>query len=269
MVEGKKDMKKIKLELSYEKLEPVILKVSKNIELSEPEKDLLRRACIYSICENHTGKMQDLKSISTSCKDNAQCALNAAIPGSICENCFSMDMHEMYGDNFYNKLHFNTLLYSVAVLPVDVLPELRNIQYFRLESFGDLNNSIQAANYFNIAKKNIKNHVRFALWSKNPRFIDQAIKAGYKKPSNINIIYSSLFLNNGGTGIMKKYSFIDRVFTVYTLEYLKAHPEIKINCGARDCFSCARCYKKSCDPVVNELLKSDQKKAIKEGYKIN
>lgn len=262
-------MKKIKLELSYENLEPVILKVSKNIELSEPEKDLLKRACIYSICDNHTGKMQDLKSISTSCKDNAQCAKNAAVPDSICKNCFSMSMHEIYGDNFYNKLHLNTLLYSVAVLPVDVLPELRNIQYFRLEAFGDLNNSIQAANYFNIAKKNIKNRVRLALWTKNPRFIDQAIKAGYKKPSNINIVYSSLFLNNnGGAGIMKKYSFIDKVFTVYTLEYLKEHPEIKINCGARDCFACGRCYKKGGDPVVNEMLKSDQKKAIKEGYTI-
>lgn len=262
-------MKKVKIELNYENLENVINKVSEKIQLSDPEIDLLKRACVYSICENHTGKMQDLKSISTSCKDNKQCALNAAIPGSICENCFSMAMHDMYGDNFYNKLHLNTLLYSVVVLPVDVLPEIRNVQYFRLESFGDLNNDIQVINYFNIVKKNAKNRVRFALWSKNPRFIDQAIKAGHKKPGNINIIFSSLFLNNNGQGIMKKYSFIDKVFTVYTLDYLLTHPEIKINCGSRDCFSCSRCYKKGGDPVVNELLKSDQKKAHKAGIKLN
>lgn len=262
-------MKKIKIELNYDNLKAVIEKVSEKIQLSDPEIDLLKRACIYSICDNHTGKMQDLKSISTSCKDNAQCALNAAIPGSICEYCFSMDMHETYGDNFYNKLHFNTLLYSVVVLPVDVLPEIRNVQYFRLESFGDLNNDIQVINYFNIVKKNAKNKVKFALWTKNPRFIDQAIKAGYKKPSNINIVYSSLFLNNGGAGIIKKYPFIGKVFTVYTLDYLLAHPEIKINCGARDCFSCARCYKKGGDMIVNELLKSDQKKALKAGIKLN
>lgn len=261
-------MKKIKIELKYESLEIVINKIADDIRLSDPEIDLLKRACIYSICDNHTGKMQDLKSISTSCKDNAQCALNAAIPGSICENCFSMSMHEMYGDNFYNKLHFNTLLYSVVVLPFEVLPEIRNVQYFRLESFGDLNNDIQVINYFNIVKKNAKNKVKFALWTKNPRFIDQAIKAGYKKPSNINIIYSSLFLNNGGAGIIKKYPFIDKVFTVYTLDYLLAHPEIKINCGSRDCFSCSRCYKKGGDVIVNELLKSDQKKALKAGIKL-
>lgn len=262
-------MKKIKIELNYESLEIVINKIADNNRLSDPEIDLLKRACIYSICDNHTGKMQDLKSISTSCKDNKQCALNAAIPGSICGNCFSMAMHESYDDNFYNKLHFNTLLYSAVVLPFDVLPEIRNVQYFRLEAFGDLNNDIQVINYFNIVKKNVKNKVKFALWTKNPRFIDQAIKAGYKKPFNINIVFSSLFLNNGGAGIIKKYPFIDKVFTVYTLDYLLAHPEIKINCGSRDCFSCSRCYKKGGDVIVNELLKSDQKKAVKAGIKLN
>lgn len=261
-------MKKTKIELNYENLEKAINKLNAGGSLTDQEKDLLKRACVYSICTNHTGKMSDIYSISTSCKDNEQCKKNAMVVNSICSNCFSMSMHDMYGDNFYNKLHFNTLLYSVAVLPVEVLPEIRNAQIFRLESFGDLNNSIQVVNYFNICKKNIKNHVRFALWTKNPHFIYQAINAGNKKPSNLNIVFSSLFLNNNGKGIMKKYSFIDKVFTVYTLEYLLAHPEIKINCGSRDCFSCQRCYKKGSDPVVNELLKSDQKKAIKAGVNI-
>lgn len=260
-------MKKEKLELNYENVKAVLIKIDNGDQLTEAESDLLSRACLHSICDNHTGKMQDMKSISTSCRDNAQCKINAAIPGSICQKCFSEAMHKTYGDNFYNKLHINTLLYSVSVLPVDVLPELRNIQLFRFESFGDLMSVDQVINYFNICNKNKKNGVKFALWTKNPRFINEAIEAGNKKPENLNIIYSSLFLNNDGSGIIKKYPFIDKVFTVYTLDYLIENPDIKITCGGRDCFSCKNCYKKNNIVAVNELLKQDQKRAAKMGYK--
>jgi hypothetical protein len=50
-----------------------------------------------------------------------------------------------------------------------------------------------------------------------------------------------------------------KTFTVYTPEYLKNHPEIKVNCGARSCSTCQLCYTSNSVTVVNEKLKGNHK----------
>jgi hypothetical protein len=104
---------------------------------------------------------------------------------------------------------------------------------------------VQCANYFNICRKNPQ--TKFALFTKNPHIIKECIDSGNKKPKNLQIIQSSLFI---GKPQKKAYDFVDKVFTVY------ADCEgVEINCGARNCFECHKCYTKNKIEYINEKLK--------------
>ena len=195
----------------------------------------------------HTGKMEGMVSISTSVTTNERCAKNAKIKGSICAKCFAAKQMKMY-KNMEMPMVENQRILTTSILDVELLPYINNL-YFRFEAFGDLNNDIQVINYFNICKKNPG--VKFALWTKNPDYIDKAIKAGHDKPENLNIILSSLFINKER---VTRYTFIDKIFTVYDNDFIKEN-DIDINCGAKNCFTCGLCYEKNNVRIINEKLK--------------
>ena len=196
----------------------------------------------------HTGKMEGMQSLSTSVILNPICAERAKVKGSICEKCFAEQMFRRYGDDFRDCFAKNTEILTTVVIPVKDWP-IVNAAFFRLESFGDLNNETQVINYFNFAKANP--HTTFALWTKNPVFIDRATKAGHRKPKNLIIILSSCFINKEDE---IRYDFIDKVFTVYDKQFIREH-DVKITCGARHCLSCRRCYSKRTGKQVREQLK--------------
>ena len=194
----------------------------------------------------HTGKMTGMISLSTSVKDNPICKIRAQVPGSICEKCFAarqMDYQTGMRDCFARNLEI------LSTTIIDAWPAIdpEKYPYFRYESFGDLASVIQAINYINLATVNPA--VKFAWWTKNPEFIAAAIGAGYKIPRNLVIIQSSCFVNNADT---PKYDFIDHIFTVYDKDHTDG---VKINCGARNCKKCGRCYTKRTALNVNEILK--------------
>ncbi len=195
----------------------------------------------------HSGKMEGMVSISTSVTTNERCAKNAQIKGSICEKCFAAKQMRVF-PTMEKPMVENQRILTSEVLPLDVLPIINNI-YFRFEAFGDLNNATQVKNYFNICYKNPG--VKFALWTKNPDYIAQAISDGYEKPENLNIILSSLFINKERKN---PFPFVDKVFTVYDPNFIEENG-IEINCGARNCFSCCLCYNKNNVSVINEKLK--------------
>lgn len=197
-----------------------------------------------------TGKMAGVNSISTSVLLNKRCAKNAAIPGSICAHCYAM-RYAGFRPALRRKLEMNALLYARYVVPVEWLPVINDL-IFRFESFGDLNNAIQVENYFNIARKN--SAVTFAQWTKNPDYIAQAIDNGAAKPENVIVVYSSILKNVCNKDIITRYPFIDKVFTVYSPAYIEAN-NIDINCGARSCLGCQRCYRKDTEIFISEKLK--------------
>ena len=197
---------------------------------------------------NHTGKMAGMASLSTSVVENTICAKRAKVPGSICEKCFAAAMMKRYGKEFRDCFKKNTEVLTSQIIPVSEWP-LVNYRVFRLEAFGDLQNSTQVENYFNFARRNPG--TVFALWTKNPRFIAEAIENGNAKPKNLVIIQSSCFINKEDP---KKYDFIDKVFTVYDKKYIKENG-IEINCGARNCLECGRCYSKRTANDIREQLK--------------
>lgn len=209
----------------------------------------ITKALNKAICKNHTGKMSGMVSLSTS-PINPICLARAKNKTSICSHCYSVAMNKRY-TTFGSKLINNAMLLSKEVYRVDDMPKI-NCLVFRLEAFGDLTNTNQVKNYFNLCIANPL--VKFALWTKNPNFIEEVIIEGYEKPQNLTIIYSSPFVNAKATGICEKYKFIDKVFTVYSKDFVKDN-NIAINCGDKKCLNCLVCYLNNDIKEINELIK--------------
>jgi hypothetical protein len=174
---------------------------------------------------------------------------------SICEMCFSV-AGTKYKKGLPEKLAQNTELLTKAIIPVEFWPYIAsNSGLLRFESFGDLVNEIQVVNYFNCARKN--SHLACALWTKNPWIIESAFKLypDLKKPENLTIIGSSIFINESNARHFKRYDFIDYIFTVYTAPYVKK-TGIEITCGARKCAKCRKCYEHGHNEYeIREMLK--------------
>ena len=194
-----------------------------------------------------SGKMDGIPSISTSCLSNPICIARMKDDESICARCFAEATLMRYKECGKNCAQNYDLLTSELV-PQYLLPIFNDdVTIVRIESFGDVANVTQAINYINIIRMNPT--VRFAWWSKNASIINEAF-AQVGKPRNVVMVESSCKLN-----VQKKLSAnFDKVFTVYDAEHIEGNT-ININCGARSCATCQRCYKKGTGTIVNEKLK--------------
>lgn len=239
------------------------------------------------VTTNHTGKMIGMQSASTTCKCNDNCVErmtkafelltdNGPISSDakkaareivkqyiqenplaenicICVFCFSDSQQDMQA-TMQIPLRRNFDILNNGIIHADWIPVI-NALYFRGESFGDFASVNAVINFYNLASKNPG--VNFTAWTKNPGFFYQAEKLGYKKPANFKLILSSFFINKVAAIPEKYMHLIDAVFTVFTKEFAELH-NVVINCGARACLACLRCYK-SFEPgkikYINELLK--------------
>jgi hypothetical protein len=221
-------------------------KAAKVVTTSSPKNDL--GGLHYTI--NHTGKMAGLQSLSSSIVLNPNCVRRMQKQDSICSKCFAAAMMNRYKD-LDRCLQENTPILTGSILPDSVLPVIPS-RYFRFEAYADLNNWIQFVNYRNIAAKNPD--TLCALWTKNPHIIAQALERGYTIPANLQIVLSSPLVNKPIKST--KYAFVDKIFTVYDK---KASKGVNINCGARSCLSCGRCYRPNAVGAkiqyINEVLK--------------
>lgn len=206
----------------------------------------------------HTGKMAGLWGVSTSVTLNPICQRRIKDGESVCSHCFSQRMWNPQ-NGIYRKQRAcyeeNFRILTTHLLEGEELPEFDPVKVplVRIESFGDVATVIQARNYLRMAKRNPKS--RFAAWTKNPAIWAQAIPVE-GKPENLQMVPSSFHLNRPDTGIAEEFGFFDKVFTVYDKT---AAGSVDINCGARSCKTCQRCYRKNPKGValleVNEKLK--------------
>ena len=200
---------------------------------------------------NHTAKMQGIHSLSTSVAINPHCIERQKNGNSICSKCFASTMMKRYSA-LNECLISNTEILTSGILDWDVLP-LTPTRYFRFEAFGDLLNEYQIINYFNIASKNP--NTLFALWTKNPRIIERALEnSDLEKPSNLQIVLSSPLINVELKST--NFDFVDKIFSVFDKKTAKG---IEINCGARSCLACGRCYQPNPNGLkiqhIREILK--------------
>ena len=194
---------------------------------------------------NHTGKMEGMQSLSTSCICNPACIARMKDEKSICSHCFAAAMHKRYSA-LAACLEKNSEALSKWVWYPEELPVI-NAAFFRLESFGDLINVDHARNYLRLCKRNP--WTRFALWTKNPGILARAIEFE-GKPDNLNVILSSPYTNVPCDA--SRWPFVDKTFTVYDRDH---QANVNINCGSRKCLDCLLCYTKNDVTVINESLK--------------
>lgn len=221
-----------------------------------------RNASPVYISENMTGKMTGILSVSTCCLCNGNCHANRNRENSpegnecICKDCFAVDTVNSYLA-LLDHLVYNSAILSARLLDPADFPHFYGVDIFRLESFGDLINKIQALNYIAFARENPR--TTFTIWTKNPDIMDAAIQeAG--KPENLICIVSSHYKNEIAKA---SYSWIDHIFTVWTDRDAAESQGININCRAivngeeiDRCRDCMRCYTlNNSDFYIHELLK--------------
>lgn len=201
-----------------------------------------RQVILYDhFCTNHESKMNGIISASTYIGKNEFClARRNNCPNAICIYCYANSLtNQRQGlKNKLIRLHMILTTIELAATDIPVI-DCEIWPFFRFESFGDINNTIQVNNYNLIASVNANIH--FTLWTKNPGIIQAAINNGMTISDNLIIGLSSLYLNTPEIDKAKKYPFIRFLFTVYDDEYIREH-NITINCGAKHCLSCGICY---------------------------
>ena len=206
------------------------------------------RAEWVHVSRGMSGKMAGILAISTSVIENAVCQARAKIKGSVCEKCFALSTVKRYGA-LAAHLALNLERLAGADLTPAQVPYI-NGTLCRFEAFGDLANVTHAKNYIRIAAANP--HCTFALWTKNPGFLKKAIDE-LGKPANLIVVLSSFHLNKIDSAAA--FPFVDHVFTVYDAETIERE-NVEINCGARDCMGCRRCYTVgNADFYISEKLK--------------
>ena len=205
---------------------------------------------LLKVSTNLRGKMTGMTVITSACTNNPHCEKLAKIDGAICQHCYAQrSLSYMRGPReAYVK---NGILLSSGIIPKEELPYV-NAEFCRLESHGDLINETHLENYVNLCKKN--RHAKFSLWTKQWHIVENYF-ATHKAPKNLTIIFSSLMVNKQMD--IQKYKDMGlkcKVFTVYDKKYLKEHKDVVINCGARSCITCQKCYT-SKEEVINEIQK--------------
>ena len=197
----------------------------------------------------HTGKLANIPSINTSSLTNPYCIERSKNPKSICSRCYSNTLQKLR-KQLNNKLELNSKFLSENIIPYEKLP-LINALYFRFQSFGDLINMTHLENLLNIARKNPK--VNFALWTKRTDLIKKADSRVYLP--NLILIYSNPMLDAPMREVPKRF---EKVFQVFSKDYINApstYGHIHINCGARNCLECKKCYEFNGHRIINELVK--------------
>lgn len=232
-----------------------IITLKQELERGEISREEFQRQAIeYSITRNHTGKMTGLLSTSTAPQLNPFCRINCQRKGSPCEHCFSLRQQKRYKEQA-NKLEQCFEFYTTEEISPAAVPFI-NCCYFRFEAFGDICTPLQFKNYTTIAKKNPA--CSFALWTKNPKIIKEALEIyGNIIPRNLIIIYSSPMLNIKVNleQLQKVYPFINKTFTVYKKPEDVQKAGERVNCGGLRCEACGfQCYKKSTSKAKNERI---------------
>ena len=224
-------------------------KASKKRKVYEPIIFRGPRDCGLHITTSHTAKMEGMASASSSCKCNPICAKRQCVAGSICAHCFA----QLHLEKPSNQKCFarNTRILKARVYDLDELPII-NACFVRIEAFGDVSTVTMARNYIRLVRRNP--HATFGIWSKNPAIWARAFEAEGGKPENCTFVLSSMFVNvvADATPYM---AFTDHVFTVWSDEAKAKAAGYEINCGARSCLMCRKCYRKDTPFLIHELLK--------------
>lgn len=197
-----------------------------------------------------SGKLEGMLGINTNPFTNNFCMEMAKNPKTICSVCYSQKMLKGVRRSCIPKFDRVGDIMSKTIIPFEDIPVI-NDKVARFSAHGELINMNHLINCVGIAKANP--HTTWGLWTKRIDLVRKFTKTE-SFPDNIVLIYSNPMLNKA---IAVPAGF-DKVFSVFTKEYADKK-DVTINCGGKKCLACKLCYSKVTTPVINELVKSDQK----------
>lgn len=227
-----------------------------------------------------TAKMTNILSLSTNCNANPNCQARSRVCGSICEHCFASNTLDHYSSLDANTLanywiltgsEFSNSDCEKIATEIVAACQKNETHEFRLESFGDLANVTHARNYLYIlyhlykVSKRAGYKVICGWWTKNVNLLiaayDKLDKAHKTAFHNVcHLLISSMFCNqpiseDEKSAVEKRLEMPVSVFTVYSPDYIQEN-NIVVNCGARSCHKCLRCYRMNHrGEYINEKLK--------------
>lgn len=200
---------------------------------------------VIKITTKHSGKMKGLISINTNSLTIPNCIERAKNDKLVCGACYSNKLLKLR-PVVANAYQVNNNFLSMKVHDQEYLPRL-NASTVRFNAFGELINIEHAINLIKICYKN--KNTQFSLWTKETAMIWKAIR-DFGKPDNLILIYSDYAVNKP---IKEMPRYFDKTFTVWSKDHKNAD---FINCGAKACFDCFKCYDKEDKTThIHEVLK--------------
>jgi len=192
-----------------------------------------------------SGKMKGIPAINTNPLSNSFCKKmsSSKAQGIICKDCYSCAMLKAYRKNCVPAFERNTQMLKVQMAE-EKLPVFKKNDIVRLHAHGELINQAHMKNFMRTAEKNPK--ITFSLYTKRSDIVNKVLDKS-EKPNNMIIVYSNPLVDKPITTVPKNFN---KVFNVCRDEHMD-----KINCGARDCNTCRKCYKMNEAKIIYEKVK--------------
>jgi len=185
------------------------------------------------ITKHKSHKLEGMHSMSTSAKENPFCQKMKCHPNPdcVCRSCYAWTLESMRG-RMRRRYASNGEILKRKLNESDIPIFGNNVKYLRNNAFGEFLNKTHYNNFLSIAEANPQ--VKMAIWTKRLDIVKEGTIVDWP---NVRYIYSSP-IKNKQSHLPKGFH---HVFTVYTLDYRRAHPEVVLNCNAA-CASCLNCY---------------------------
>jgi len=191
-----------------------------------------------------SSKMEGIRSLNSSPLTNKFCQ-KMSKGNSVCAACYSMKSLRTYRQNCHKPWNANGDILTSEEFPVESFPYL-NENIFRIHSHGELINRRHCRNIFRLALRNPD--TIFGFWTKRRDIVNGC---GIEVPANVILIYSNPTVDRVVKKVPKGFH---KVFNVITEEHAERNG-IEINCGARNCLECQRCYRFDTTSVIVEKKK--------------
>jgi len=193
-----------------------------------------------------TGKLKDIPAINTNPLTNTFCKAMSSCGNKsiICTKCYSCAMLKTYRRNCVPAFERNSIALTDKDLADDDLPTIKKNDIVRIHAHGELIDGTHLNNILRIVKKN--DTKMFSLYTKRKELIDAEFSKS-AKPDNLILVYSNPQIDAPITNVPPHF---DKVFNVVRVTNLD-----KINCGANNCNGCRRCYDKTKENIIYEMIK--------------
>lgn len=193
-----------------------------------------------------TGKLKDIPAINTNPLTNPFCKQMSGCGNSniICTECYSCSMLKAYRRNCVPAFERNSIALADKDLAQNDLPEIKKNDIVRIHAHGELIDGTHLNNILRIVNKNPTKI--FSLYTKRVDLINSEFDKSIK-PANLILVYSNPQIDAPITNAPPHF---DKVFNVVRATNLN-----NINCGANDCNSCRRCYDKTKENIIYEMIK--------------